>query len=490
MKSKIHNLISILIIGIVTIWYIYSFFYGERVWAGNGAGWDGVEYAKKAMDFHNYLFTNKISSYYLMHSLPSAIVYYVSLLFNIPLKNVGDVVNAFLIYQFILIAISALYVNKVAELLKFRTKTKYILFLSLYATLPLLKKFLYLPVGTDITAFVFGVICYYYYLKRNIGLLFLFSFLGAFVYPSMIYAGTVLVAFCTYSLMNDVKRFKFSKLFKKADYIFIGVYAAGIFLVLKNGYVSKYGSQQLNPYLMHVSIPVILFFLYRTLKGMSIYENVKEIYIIRLLKSFASGLIYFFSVFFIVKILSNGSGGGLSINEFIEAIVYGSIVNPLVSLVCHISYYGPLVLLIIVFWKRISEEIKKEGLGTFIFILMYIILSLGRESRQFINAWPVFVFITCKYLNKIELSWRFVGLFGLVSLIYSKVWFTVNVDGISTSNSLLEFPAQRFFMMNGAWMSTQTYLVHLLVTIILFLIMYYFMKKDAMYEFKLEKPSK
>lgn len=63
----------------------------------------------------------------------------------------------------------------------------------------------------------------------------------------------------------------------------------------------------------------------------------------------------------------------------------------------------------------------------------------------------------------------------------SKIWFPINEGDMSHAGNLLEYPAQRFFMMNGAWMSTKTYYIHLVAELILFGIFYLFIRKEEIY---------
>jgi len=472
---SIHNWILVFMLVAIASWYSYSFVAGERVWAGGGAGWDGTVYAKLSMDFQESLASKSINAYYIQHSLPSAIVNYSTKALGISLTNTKEVINAFLILRFVLLIIIGVFLWKISGVLKFSNKTKYVLYASVYLTVPILKKMLYLPVGTDVTALAIGVIVFYYYLKSNYVLLFLFSMIGAFVYPSMIYTGAIMILFPREKIRFLPNKENWNKYIKIFLVVLYGVFA---YLIVDSGFQSKNSSQQVEFGIITISVALIVFYIYRMLKPVTIFVTLQSWNYKKIASHIIGGVGFVVILKFIIALLANNLAAPLKVSTMFDSIMYGSVVNPLVSLVAHISYYGPLIFILIVFWKQIFKEVENLGLALIVFVGLYMFMTLGRESRQFINAWPVFVIVACIFINKVELSWRFIYMFIIMSLIFSKVWFNINIEGISTKNGLLNFPAQRFFMMNGAWMSTKVYYWHLAGEVLLYGVFYWFLKKE------------
>lgn len=470
---KHYHIIGFLLIIGAICWYIVNFFWGERVWYNHGAGWDGLIYANMTTDFEELLKAKKISSYRLTHAFPVAVIYYFNKLFGITLTETKEIVRAYIIYNYILVLFLSIFAIKICNHLKFNIKTRFIVISALFLTVPLFKKFMYIPIGTDVTAFFVGIMSFYFFIKKQNYGLFIISLIGAFTYPSIAFANVLLLAINRQIKLKDIKSRKYDQAIKL---LVLGFIVVGLNWVLAIKYQSISNSQQLNEKAIVLSIISIIVYIYFVIKPIKLIPEFTNTTIKGIIKYLFLGAA-FLVVFFTLRDSLSGAGYKAQTPvTLLKAILYGSITNPLAPLICHISYYGPFIILLIIFWRKILNEIEKLGLPIFLFIGLYLVLGLGRESRQFINAWPVFVFVGAIYLNKIKFNWTFIYVFTALSLIFSKFWFTINVPGISMKNGLQEFPAQRFFMMNGAWMSTRMYYVHLIAAVLTFLIIFALLK--------------
>lgn len=476
-KFSIHAWICFIALLLFAAFITYSFLYGERVWVNDGAGWDGSIYASFAESFHHKIIGKEISSYYLQHSFPSAVIYYITQLFHFKFTSTLEIIKAFLIYNYVLLLCSIFYLHKIAQHLKFTLKTRYLMYAAIVLTVPLLKKITYLPIGTDMTALFMGIVIFYYYLKQNYIVLFLVSVFAAFVYPSMIYVGFIILIVPNISVSSIEFKSNYQKIIK---IVLVSAYVIFAFFLVKSGFQSGNNSQQINFKLEYVSLSVIAIYLYRLLLPISFSYKFSFPQWHKVAFHVILGVLFVSIIKFIIFKFSNSNPTPLKISFFFDSIMYGSIVNPLGSIVSHISYFGPFIFFIFLFWKKIYAEIQKFGLPILVFFCLYLFLTLGRESRQFINAWPFFVIISCVYLNKYDFSWRFIYMFVIMSIIFSKVWFSINVENMALkATNALEFPAQRFFMMNGAWMSHTMYYVHLIAEILSFGVFYIFLKKES-----------
>lgn len=467
-------------IGILALsaWYIYSFFWGERVWANNGAGWDGSVYARFAKNFHTVLINKKLNAYYLQHALPSAIVYYVSRALGFTLNSTPQIIHAFLLLQYSLLIIAGIYLYKISRHFSFTRKTNYIFFTAIFISVPVIKKFLYLPIGTDISVLFIGIMILWHYLKKQYIYLFMFALAGAFVYPSMIYVGCV---FLCIPYITVTPTHRFSSIFSKIKISIALVYIVAAYIIIQSGFQSLNDSQQINHSLMYISLLLMSLYIFAVLRPISGTYSLSFPPIRTILYHAILGTMLLVSITFLVRFFANSEAPQMSISLFFQSIIYGSSVNPLVSIVCHISYYGPFLFFVLLFWRHIYAQFEKLGLPFVLFIWLYLLLTLGRESRQFINAIPFFVLGTCMFCNKYTFSWRFIYMFIIMSLIMSKIWFPINEGDMTHAHNLLQYPAQRFFMMNGAWMSTKTYYIHLVAECILFGIFYLFIRKEEIY---------
>ena len=155
-------------------------------------------------------------------------------------------------------------------------------------------------------------------------------------------------------------------------------------------------------------------------------------------------------------------GGG----RYLINIVKQAVANPGVFLVSHIIYFGWLPLMLIFAGKEMVNAIRSLGYGVAILLAGVGFMSLGSESRQLINFYPVFVVAALLALQKKQALKPWVlALFGVSSLILSRFWYSITGYGDLGVN-LTEWPAQRYFQVFGPWMSNSTYAMNLFICLI------------------------
>ena len=176
------------------------------------------------------------------------------------------------------------------------------------------------------------------------------------------------------------------------------------------------------------------------------------------------------------------SGGWGSQWGLIEYIFLSALTEPLIFLVAHTLYYGPVVLLLIFFWKPFCQSIQEFGIGLRLFVILNFLLSIGPQSRYQINAVTVFIILLVRLLDRSFLKHQSFTFWVLLSLLYSKVWYTFNTapqvdDG--TMDILLRFPLQHYFTNSGPWMSPQMYLIQGSIVLVTAILLYCFVVRKA-----------
>jgi hypothetical protein len=89
--------------------------------------------------------------------------------------------------------------------------------------------------------------------------------------------------------------------------------------------------------------------------------------------------------------------------------------------------------------------------------LVGLLLSLNSQSRFFLNLYPLMVPFAIKAFEQLNWGRRQFGCFVMLSLLVSKVWFTINTEPFH--GRLHEFPDQGLFMNHGPWISPTMYAV-------------------------------
>jgi hypothetical protein len=131
--------------------------------------------------------------------------------------------------------------------------------------------------------------------------------------------------------------------------------------------------------------------------------------------------------------------------------------KPFLFGIAHVVYYGPIVLLALLRWRRVCGGLHVYGPGLVLCVSANLLLSLHCESRFVIPWFPVLVLGVVKAMEDVRWRAPHYAVFVLLALVFSKCW--LQLGGMPDSSHPGEFPAQLFFMNLGPWMSGQMYVV-------------------------------
>lgn len=148
--------------------------------------------------------------------------------------------------------------------------------------------------------------------------------------------------------------------------------------------------------------------------------------------------------------------------SFIMYTLLSALTEPLIFLLSHVVYFGPVILLLLIYWRPFRERLREFGLGLRALVILNLLLSSNPRSRYQINVVTIFIVLLVKLLDRSVLRAQSLALWVLLSLLYSKVWYTMNTapqvdDG--KMDVLLNFPLQHIFMNVGPWMSRGMFFV-------------------------------
>ncbi len=187
----------------------------------------------------------------------------------------------------------------------------------------------------------------------------------------------------------------------------------------------------------------------------------------------------------IIILISGKEEGALNSLLYFNYISNGALAYPLNFIISHTLYYGAAVALFIYYWKDIAEYIYLKGPGLLFVTALYIILSIGSESRQLINFLPFIVVLVAEILNKKSINWNFVIFFTSLNLVVSRFWLPLNhgdwpILETSPPQLTLEFPLQWYFMNQGPWVSPQMYWIIASIAIFIFSCIYIALKQKKL----------
>ncbi len=475
-SDTLHKAIGYFTLILLCIWYVYNYFYGERIPYNGGLGWDGATYAEWTQHSPWETIKYGISVYYIQRLLPSSIIYFVAKLLHYNLGSNIAIIHAFYLLNCCMLIWGAIMLWLIAKHLRWDRPVFYVAFALVFLIYPVIKYSTYGVTLTDISAFSLGIATFYYYLKNNLPGLIIVTLAASFTYPSMLYAALPLLIFK--STPNSTFHIS-EKITKSSHYIATGIGLIAVVAVLYKHIVKHMqalsSANQINEPLITISIVCLFLYIYFASRKLIDYDY--AIYALKhqtCWKRIGLALILLILVKATIVIFSDSSAGPLTPGSYLSVILLSSIVNPATNLLSHIIFFGPGILLIVFLWKQICLLAKQHGPGLILFMLLYVLLAICPESRQFINAWPVFAILTCQVLSRYNISWYFTYSIIAISIVMTRFWLPLNIapwhnDQLLsiTPGLLLKFPEQMLFMSTGHWMSNLMYGVFLAVAIIM-----------------------
>jgi hypothetical protein len=454
-----------LLIAFLVGWFAYNFNHGERIQHNGGLGWDGAAYADWAQRSSvEVLSSRKVSQYYIGRILPSLVIHQVSKFVGYDIQSTARVIHAFYIYNFFLLMLAASLLVLIGRHYRWTWQVHLLGFAALFLNYPVLKNYPYNPTLVDISGLVIGLALLYFYLKDWFAALCAVSFVGAFVWPTMLYGALPLLMFGRITVQERGPQRHGHALAALAG---LGLLTLAAYLYFVQGLRQTPGTTTFKTAMLPLSVALFLAYLYAALHRLidvpAALQAARGIRWFRV----AAGIALFVGTKAITFHFSDRSAGPLTITSYLGLFTQASLSNPLVNLVAHAMHYGPVYLLAFFVWPKVVEITKEEGLGLTAFVALFAFLSIGPESRQFINAWPVFAVLICEAVHRShgqKVDWYFTASMVVMSLVLSRFWLPINV-GPWTGN-FQAFPDQMLYMYSGPWMSHQMYAVFLAVTIL------------------------
>lgn len=477
-KTNLLMVAAMLLIGVANITW------AERLTVNDGLGWDGVRYAAWTKNFYDSVFIERVPEYYVQRILPSVVVHYGRRLVLAPffdsqtkgqiLNDAQNIILSYDIYNLILLLISAYVWGLIADKLKIGNRGKWLGFCFLFLNYAILKHNFYHSVLTDTSAYALGILMFYFFLTRRQVSLLICTLLGAFAWPTLLYMGILLYVFPCEKDDRPTGLPPTAYPPKKLNFIFAavatGVSLAAVLFLLYYNFAERFARfgrtlRPLDTSLLPLSILALLLYLFFGLAIASADARLfSPQYILKALdwRRVAVALGLLTAVKITVKLLASGEefGWGDTRTFFIHSF-YTALYDPFIFLVSHTIYYGPCILLLIFFWRRFSERIGRFGIGLRLLLIMYVIFGINSQSRFILNAMPIFIIVLVGLLEDYGLKPRHIGLWLVLSVLYSKVWYVFNTAPVAddgTLEVLLTFPLQHYFMNSGPWMSSRMYL--------------------------------
>lgn len=476
---------------IIFVLGLFNFFWGERVPAGGGLGWDGLQYADMVRHFGSMVVDGRLNSYYAQRIVPLAIVRGMLLIAGSAVSDI-NIIRAFEVYNLFMLLCACWVWKRVADTVGLSLRGRWIGFAGIFVNYECSKQAFYYPVLTDVTALFIALLLLQYYTQERPFRLFLATLVGAFVWPVASISGACLLFFLNarppvpsvYPGSNGGAPPQSVRRVSAVVFVVILLLSVAGYLMLTGGdttvshacAIPSFIASRMGPSIVPCTIEGLLTGL-PVLVGMLIALSIligsrtflSAIFLGALktrlhLAALAIAALVIPSL--IVKSISNPAlANPTNLQYLIEFILMPPSGKFFLALVTLAVFWGPLTLMLILYWKEFCAEVRQLGPGVLAVIGISIPLGLACEPRFITIGWPFFVLGIVLVLERLHFKPRFDSVLALLIVVYAQFWMKFNLAPWTSADSL-EFPKQVYYMHYGLWMSWVSYMFQFPVLIL------------------------
>lgn len=451
-----------LMVLIVSVFGLVSTIFGGHLRVANGFGWDGVTYGAMTRSLDSMIANGELSHYYAQRILAPGLVRLGLLASGL---GVGDpqIIAGYEAYNLALVIGVALLWWRLANTLALTVRARWIGFAGLFLTFECSKLLFFAPVMTDSTALFLGMALVTAYVEKRPILLLLATIAGAFSWPVAGYYGAILLLFLGADLPKHVVEPEPLNL-KTAGRVWlvsIGVAAATLPLI-QLAWNRSDDRWWRWPQGAMTALPSWIGFAISLAVLAGSLQFFREA-LSSLLRPRLGTLLAIVAMVLPAVILRALSNPALKDANSILIMVWFTIRPPanmlLLPIVTSVSFWGPVALLLVLWWREVAEEARRLGAGFVGVTALTLFLALPTEPRFITCGWPFLVVLAARASERIPASRRFDIGFGVLALLLSHFWLPLDVGESSGSEEDLRvYPLQMLFMHLGFWMGWPAYL--------------------------------
>jgi len=442
----------------------------------HGIIFDPEVYANLARDFYGNL--GNVGLYRIQRILPSAVVYHVFRLFHISPTD-SHIVLAFIILNALAVTLTGYLFTLIADRLALSTRGKWLGFIGLFLNFAILKHQVYSPILTDTVAYAVGMSLLYFYLSRNRIGLYVSTMMGAFVWPTILLQGALLLIFFRREATGDGASDEPSTLRKRAVVISLLIAFFALLLILYLDHIGFAVGIPLFRPAFYLSLAVVVLYLFWGMKTLlstgellSVNRMFSWLVNLRTILSLVPVLLLIVLIKLSQHALTSPQGFDFTFTNYLFVTFWLSILYPGISFVSHVIFFGPIVILLLFLWPDVCRLINRYGPGLSLCAMCCLILSLDSESRHMINFMPMFVVFLAKASDSLRWDWKQYSFLAVLSLLMSKVWLTIGPVKMGGDPTTVLLANQRLFMYVGS-MSFQNYVINGSVVLLAGIVIYY-----------------
>lgn len=452
--------------------------FGERIPLTHGLGYDGAEYGQWAIRFDAVLDGRiPVAPYRFLRMLPS-------LLAHGTLRLVGagltpeNVIRFFSIYNMGLLCLAVLAWGGIADALALGGRGKLLGFIGLFCNHAILKFNFYYPVLTDVSGYASAIFLLWAFVRGRPWLAAATTLAGAFCWPPILVYGAVVLLFPRRDQVPGTSSRRTG----------LGMAAVAVALYF------SLAANPLNDLTPYYPLAAAVVAAYLGVVAYALFSSPYSVWAMLLgattpWRAAAAGMavaLVLLGRMALGHVVAMPQAGG-----FFQLPLWGMLLTYLRStciplstrlpgefLVAHVLYFGPLLFLTVLFWRRAAAG--RFGLGFFLLVALAAGHAIMPLSRQWLAGYPFVVLATVLAVADVPLSRGFLLTFTGVSLLLSKVWMLFNLtraadagpDGLPIWTAGFSF--EHYVSSTGRWMPFVWYAAQGFVLAVMFLCYYWF----------------
>lgn len=435
--------------------------FGEKVQAGGGLGWDGRIYAGMAAGFPAIMWNGAVAPYYAHRIVAPALAAGLIRLAGAESTPAAVILGFGIVDLLAQIGIAFIW-NRIGDRCRIGMQGRWIGFAALLLNFQAAKFVHFYPVLVDSTALCASLLLILAYLHRSDRGLFAATVFAGLCWNTGAFVGALLIAFSR----GAVEEWPHRPIGRGLATAAAAALPLGVALLLaarleaQCGYLCtrlQWAATRLPSLALAAAAALLLLWPARPPRFGR-----------RVLLALAA----FAIPTAIAAAISNpdlrGGTGPLTLAHFVLLSTEpGKFYLPFVSAAV---FWGPLVLLVMLFWGDVAREARRFGWGMTANIAAALPLALVIEPRFLTFAWPFFVLCTVRALEG-RLTRAFTWSFVLLAFVTSKLWLPINVmrwTGPETAG-FKEFPKQLYYMNFGFWMAWPSFIAQAICCALLLL---------------------
>jgi hypothetical protein len=465
------------------------YFLGERVPYNGGLGFDGHFYGTLAQDVPGVL-AKRIPEYYLDRILPSMIVSLTASALGLSLAGTDQVVNAFHLYNSVLLVAASLGWMRLSRTLKLNTEVTVIGWACIFLNWTVLKQYFYFPVQTDTTALALGTFSAICVMERRPYLLAVTALVASFAWKTIMPLTLLLILF-PYPIPAQSPVKALTRLATVVPLAGAAIAVAGaIYVTVILQHQLGAGAAQVDPTTLPLNIAILALYVYYVARSAPLARTVTCIRVGGL-----GGIVFFASLWglraIILSVMSEHFGNGQEIetlSSFVISLFALPVAKPALFLIAMTVAFGPGFILLLWRLPRVLSAAASHSFGSVVLMIVAMALAMNTESRQLVFLYPLLIAFLCMALQEGGLERKFTIAFLACSLLASKVYLPLNALGmgaiiptelLNDTNDLMNFPWQWLLMNIGPYMGWIGYVTNLAMTIGVVIVLFSIRPREA-----------